>query len=104
MDDGFPLPPNIVYNDGEQVFEIQKTKKAGTNYIKVCLDDNYAAPNCYRFTIKFENIRVKDLASQDAMQEVYAKFGIIKVTRNALVNLYIDSLFGSSDIVAAINN
>jgi hypothetical protein len=40
-------------------------KKGNTNPIKVCLDDNYASPNCYRFSIKYENIRVKDMESKD---------------------------------------
>ena len=61
MEDGSRLPPNIRYNDGEQTFEISKTQRASSNDIKVCLDDSYASPNCYSFTIKFENIRVKDL-------------------------------------------
>jgi hypothetical protein len=60
MEDGSRLPPNIMYNEGEQTFEISKTQRASSNDIKVCLDDNYASPNCYGFTIKFENIRVKD--------------------------------------------
>jgi hypothetical protein len=69
-------------------------KKGNTNPIKVCLDDNYASPNCYRFTIKYENIRVKDMESKDGLQEVNAKFGILRITRTSLLTLYIDSLFG----------
>ena len=61
LEDGSPLPPNLVYNDAEKAIEVLKMKKGNTNPIKVCLDDNYAPPNCYRFTIKYENIRVKDL-------------------------------------------
>jgi hypothetical protein len=79
-------------------------KKGNTNPIKVCLDDNYAPPNCYRFTIKYENIRVKDLGASDGLQEVNAKFGITRITRTSLLTLYIDSPFGGKDIVAEINN
>ena len=61
MEDGNRLPPNIFYNESEHTFEISKTQRASSNEIKVCLDDSYAPPNCYLFTIKFENIRVKDL-------------------------------------------
>jgi len=60
MEDGTPLPPNIQYIDANNTFEIGKSRRASTNPIKICLDDNYASPNCYKFTIKFENIRAKD--------------------------------------------
>jgi hypothetical protein len=60
MEDGMPLPYNIQFDDANATFTISKAKKASTNSIKVCLDDDYAKPNCYLFSIKFENIRVKE--------------------------------------------
>lgn len=38
------------------------------------------------------------------MQDVNAKFGIMKISRTALLTIYFDSLFGTSEIVAGITN
>ncbi len=38
------------------------------------------------------------------MQEVNAKFGIMRISRTALLTLYFDSPFGTSEIVAGITN
>ena len=59
--DGSSLPPNIIFNDGNNTFQILKTRKTSSYSIKVCLDDNYAPAKCYMFMIKFENIRFKDM-------------------------------------------
>ena len=38
------------------------------------------------------------------MQEVRAKFGIMRISRTALLTIYFDSPFGTSEIVAGITN
>ena len=60
LSNGHPLPSLVKFDEARMAIMIERSKKSSTHIIKVCLDDNYSPPNCYFFTIKIENIRVRD--------------------------------------------